>query len=107
MSSTLLLKASQDISQQAQTAAVGLERYGRCADIEEGLKELVDGEEAPRPVRWNQPLMVIISCAIILGILATGIGLAVRWLNFPCTLRLQQQHMHIDKAARFSDRQSL
>ena len=52
---------------------------GRCsADVEEGLRELVSGEEAPRPVRWNQPLMVIISCAIILGILATGVGFAIR-----------------------------
>lgn len=49
-----------------------------CADVEEGLKELVGSEEAPRPVRWNQPLMVIISCSIILGILSTGIGFAIR-----------------------------
>ena len=48
------------------------------ADVEEGLRELMAGEEAPRPVRWNQPLMVIISCAIILGILATGVGFAIR-----------------------------
>lgn len=53
-------------------------RHGARADVEEGLGEMMAGEEAPRPVRWNQPLMVIISCAVILGILFTGVGFAIR-----------------------------
>ena len=46
--------------------------------MEEGLRELLQGEEAPRPIRWNQPIMVIISCGVILGILLTGVGSAIR-----------------------------
>ncbi len=46
--------------------------------MEEGLRELLQGEEVPRPIRWNQPIMVIISCGVILGILLTGVGFAIR-----------------------------
>ena len=53
--------------------------------MEEGLRELLQGEEAPRPIRWNQPIMVIISCGVILGILLTGVGFAIRCTISRCT----------------------
>lgn len=48
------------------------------ADIEEGLGEDFQHQEPPRPIRWNQPAVVIISCCIILGVLGSGIGYAIR-----------------------------
>ncbi len=48
------------------------------ADIEEGLGGDAPEMEAERPVRWNQPAVVIIACCIILGVLGSGIGYAIR-----------------------------
>lgn len=34
--------------------------------------------ELERPVRWNQAAVVIIACCIILGVLGSGVGYAIR-----------------------------
>lgn len=47
--------------------------------------------ELARPVRWNQPAVVIIACCIILGVLGSGVGYAIRCSLLPCTFINRQR----------------
>ena len=47
--------------------------------------------ELARPVRWNQPAVVIIACCIILGVLGSGVGYAIRCSLLPCTFLNRQR----------------
>ena len=49
-----------------------------CTDVEEGIGKDLCEAEAPRPLRWNQPAVVVIACCIILGVLGSGVGYAIR-----------------------------
>jgi hypothetical protein len=46
------------------------------ADLEEGLgkeKGTAPEQEAPRPRRWNQPLVVLVACCVIAGVLVSSV----------------------------------
>lgn len=47
--------------------------------------------ELARPVRWNQPAVVIIACCIILGVLGSGVGFAIRCSLLPSTFINRQR----------------
>jgi hypothetical protein len=67
------------------------ERCECCADIEEGMEVTEPEAELARPVRWNQPAVVIIACCIILGVLGSGVGYAIRCSLLPCTFLNRQR----------------
>ncbi len=52
--------------------------FDTCVDVEVGLGENLCEAELPRPLRWNQPAVVIIACCIIIGVLGSGVGYAIR-----------------------------
>lgn len=59
-------------------SSIGTGNSDMHVDVEEGLGEELCEAEAPRPLRWNQPAVVIIACCIIIGVLGSGVGYAIR-----------------------------
>lgn len=66
-------------SSQGRLQVIKTQSWCGNAEIDEhGDKKVLLEEETPRPMRWNQPFIVIASCCIIIGVLGSGIAYAIR-----------------------------